>query len=242
MNSGMAVTLAAALVAAPAVTPAPSPAPESARLVPLGAQPLKEIGHVRALTTFCSSMLDFANVAIRSALSDDLEIVDTVETLEAADPDASVIAKQRLLGTLGEHFLTLRHSAVAGQRAAEALRNGAKDAPTDDQRAKLVDFANAVDGALHRQKVIDDQLSRLIAYLDVHPPVDWVEQYHAQIALQQLTGYRYSPIFNNPDGYLPWTLGDVRLDAVLRFVDEQKPIAADEVVAAERADPAFDGC
>ena len=133
-----------ALLAATAPSPSPAPSPTEA--------PLREIGRVHVTTPLCKTLATHAVVAANLALEDDRKITFTLGTLRGVDLDKNIIAKNRGTDQVRRQYAALRAGAVQGEAEMKKFREALKEMTNDEQRAALGKFADALDGALHRQK------------------------------------------------------------------------------------------
>ena len=232
------ISFVAALVLAalPLVAaPAPSPAPTE--------KPLKEIGRVRATTPLCRSMLEHATVAVNVVLDNDAKIAQTEATLRSVDLDSSAIAKFQGTKQITREYVALRRASVDGIGTAKQLREEAQNAPTDEQKHALTSFADALAGAIYRQKKMAEDMGRFIAYLDSQEPL--TEEERDEMRVQLLEHASDRTIGHNPFGdlnSLPETLSKQAKEAADQWHVRTLPIADDEDTAAKRIEPAFAGC
>lgn len=246
-----AALLATATVAqsvAQAVTP---PVPSStASAVPstsVGAH-LKEIGRIHVTTPLCKALVAGAVHAIDIETDNDGRLALAERTLATVDLDGNELLKHEGVVNLTQQFVALRAAAVEGNGIMRAFRAAAKTAPTDEQRANLRSFAEALDGALHRQKTLADDIGRLIAYLDAHPPID-KDAHDAMVfnAILEIGDSRFprttfDPRNDGPTGGVPEPLSVTAKSASAELVARAEPIGHDEDATAARMDPAFTGC
>lgn len=205
--------VAAALIVAVA-SPSPSPRPLE--------ESLKEIGRVRILSGVCAVQLAHANKAIVSAVRSDNLLVYTTRRLREIRFDDTVFSKSNGIREITKVFVDLRAEAKRGEGEIAALRDTVK-ATTDPARAlELKNFADALAGALTRQRKLADNLGSLIAYLDSHPRVENTR----------------GSVFYDPEDSLS-AMAKVAADEIeVRMV----PLTQDEQVAANHAGPALDTC
>ncbi len=230
--------LVLALTAGMAVaTSSPSPVPHEAAV-----EPLKEIGHVTATTSFCKAIVDHAVRAVTLGIDNDHRIDGVISTIRTTNFDADAVSKNRGLQQLSNQYATLAEQAVAAERAAKALRTDAHDAPTPEEAKDLTAFADALDGALHRQRTIARDLASMIAIFNVRPPMTEMEREELVIDAQRTEGYRFNVTYQPADERVPPLLSTVAKNAVDDFVDRRSGIAADELTAAKLVEPVFGGC
>jgi hypothetical protein len=135
-----------------------SPAPEAA---PDG--PLREIGHVRA--TMCGALVVHANGAISAALHDDLLIARTIGRLRASNLEDNALDRHTAMTELDRLAQQLHDSEVQGNGEIKRLRDMAAKSGDATQKTELRTFADALGGALNRQRKIADDLTGLLSYL-----------------------------------------------------------------------------
>lgn len=233
-------TQPAAALPPPATNPAP--APKSTE------RPLREIGRIRVTTPLCKALVGDAVRAIDIETENDRRLAVAETTLQTVDLDSNQIVKHRGVQDITRQFVALRAAAVEGNGVLRDFRERAKAATTDEQRGNLKLFADSLDGALHRQKTLADDIGRLIAYLDAHEPID-KDAHDAMI---------FNALLLENDRRFPHTAFDVRdfgplagvpeplsttsKNAAAELAKRAEPIAADEDAAAARIDPAFAGC
>jgi hypothetical protein len=225
----------AILPAAAKPSAAPSPAPSD--------KPLLEIGRVHATTPFCRGMIEQATAAVDVALSADRQIQFTSGMLRKVDLDSSQIAKYHGTEDLRKRYVALRATAVDGERRLKAFKDDLKAAPSDDQRAALEKFADALAGAIHRQKKIAEDLGRYLAFLDASDPLTEDERDEAQRKILENASNPYAP--HDPFGdinMVPETLSHSARGAAEELDVRASFIGKDEDDAASRIDAAFNRC
>lgn len=234
-----AALLSAALIAAllpPAPAATPSAAPSDA--------PLREIGSVRATTAFCKKMAETAVDAVDVTLNNDVKLVGISGALRTLDFDSNQLAKHRSTEELRKRFASLRASAVEGEREIRQFRADAKAATDPEQRAALEHFADALAGAVNRQKKLADGIGGYIAKLDSSEPLS--EDDHAELQLLHdinVSNTKYittDPLFQQPD--VPETLSHNAKQAAEEVDQRIVLINKDEDDAANRIDLAFKHC
>jgi hypothetical protein len=224
---------------ASSATGTPGPLPKAGAR-PLSAEPLKEIGRVHAMTTFCTAIVDHATLAVTDDIDNDGEISKLVIDLRNLDFDSSELAKRKSLATLSSLYTRFVTQAVAAEHAAKALRVDAKKAPTDERAKSVTAFADSLDGALHRQRTIARDLASILAMFDNQPQMSAQERDQMLIDAQ-LAGAVFTPqgaIFTSP----PPPLADVAKKAAENFVYRESGIVDDERAAADLIAPAFGDC
>ena len=209
---------------------------------------LKEIGHIRVTTTLCKALVAGAAHAVDIETQNDARLADAEATLKTIDLDSNQILKFRGVREITKRFVTLRAAAVEGNGLMRDFRDRAKTASTAQQRTDLLAFADALDGALHRQKVLADDLGRFVAYLDSHEPID-KDAHDRQIfdAIQLQNDARFPhTAFDvrdfGPTAGVPDPLSVTAKDASAELIKRSAPIAGDEDAAAQKIEPAFASC
>jgi len=244
MSGGLLFSVALLAVAA---SPSPAPSPTEA--------PLREIGRVHVTTPLCKTLATRASNAANIALEDNSKITFTLLTLRHVDLDKNIIYKNRGTEQLRREYAALRAGAVQGDAEMKKFRDALKDVTDDAQRAALEKFADALDGALLRQKKLADDLSRYIVWLDAQEPL--TDQERADIERSLLAGLNPaspSPFgrtpsqpqtIQNPFGnfaLIPETLSHSAKRAADELDTRATLIYRDEDTAADRIDMAFKGC
>jgi hypothetical protein len=252
--------LAVALLAAPAgqdpaapasAAPAPPDAAASSALKPalpdpeereLKLAPLKEIGHVKATTAFCQAIIDHAVKAVTLGIDNDRRIEVVQQTMRSSDFDSSLLSKNRALLDLTNQNGPLTEQAVAAEKAAKALRVDAEKAPTPEEAKELNAFADALDGALHRQRTIARDVASMIAIFNMHPNVTKDERDEAVVNEQLKDGYRGNVAYTSADDRVMPLLTKIAKDGADDIVTRQGGITHDELQAADLVEPVFGGC
>ena len=241
------VTLLTLAADMPAPAPAPTPSTASSPIAG-SAETLREIGRVRATTPFCHGLIENAIRAVAIETENGRRLGALEDSLRVVDLDKSQIAKARGTHDLTKRYVDLRAAAVEGDGLMKQFRKDAKMAPDDEQRASLVAFADSVDGALHRQKTLADDVGRLVAYLDTHDPID--KDAHDALVFNAILlesdarfpHTRFDPRDFGPFATVPDSLSTTVKNAADELVNRAAPIAGDEENAAARIDAAFAHC
>jgi hypothetical protein len=244
------MNLAFALVAAFAAATVSSPGPQAS---PTEA-PLREIGRVRATTPLCKTLAAHASAAVDQEQQGDRRVLLTVISFRTDEFDKSVITKNSSTTDLRHQFVALRAGAVAGLAEVKAFRDSLKEVTDPTQKADLEKFADALAGALNRQKKLAEELGRYIAWLDSQEWMsdqdrDDAQHWHMQnltnpTGKDPVTGQPVR-IFHNPFGDYnnqPETFNHAARRAGDEFELRAAPISGDEDDAAKRIEPAFKGC
>ena len=209
---------------------------------------LKEIGRIRVTTTLCKTLVVSAAHAVDIETQNNARLVDDEATLQTIDLDGSQILKARGVREITKRFVALRAAAVEGNVLMRGFRERAKTAIGDQQRADLLAFADALDGALHRQKILADDLGRFVAYLDAHEPID-KDTHDRQISnallLQNDVRFPHTPFDVRdfgPTAGVPDPLSVTAKNASAELIKRSAPISIDEAAAALKIEPAFASC
>jgi hypothetical protein len=241
----LALALAAVFAAATVSSPGPQASPTEA--------PLREIGRVRATTPQCKTLAAHASAAVDQEQQGDRRVVLTLISFRTDEFDKSVIAKSHSTTDLRHEYVAMRAGAVAGLAEMKAFRESIKEVTDETQRADLEKFADALAGALERQKKLAEELGRYIAWLDSQ---EWMSDQQRDDAqhwhMQNLTNSvgkdsngQLVQIFHNPFGDYnnqPETFNHAARRAGDEFELRAAPISGDEDAAAKRIEPAFKGC
>jgi hypothetical protein len=127
--------------------------------------PLREIGSVRA--TVCTTIVVHANSAISDALEDDQDLALIVNRLRTIDLDgANVIERHKRTNELMGLASKIRTAASAGDAEIKRLRDLAATSPDPKRKEELKAFADALGGAIYRQKKVAVDLDKLLTNLD----------------------------------------------------------------------------
>ncbi len=230
----------AAARAVPAAVPSTSPSPAALSAQVLA--PLKEIGRVKATTTFCKTIVDHATAAVERGIDNDGKIALEVHALRVSDFDANALTKANALQLLLAYNSTLGVQAVAAEKAAKALRVDAASAPTPEQAKNLIAFAAALDGALHRQRTVARDVASMIAIFGHRPQMTKMERDELVIEAQRAENNRGSQTYMNVEQSVPPLLSSIASDAADQLVERQSGIDHDEREAAKLLEPVFSGC
>lgn len=210
--------------------------------------PLKEIGRIRVTTPLCKALVGAATRAVAIETENDRLLGIAENTLLTTDLDRNELAKYQGVREITKQYLDLRTSALAGNQSMRDFREQAKGAPTLEQRESLKTFADALDGALRRQRLLADDIGRLVSYLDAHPPLTPAE-HEALVfdALRTQNEVRLSrAIFDSrivgPFAGVPETLSTTARRTGTEIARRAESIASDEDAAAARIEPAFSRC
>jgi hypothetical protein len=212
-----------------------SPAP----LPPAGT--LKEIGRVRA-SAACGNIVVHANSAIFSTLRDDATVSLAINRLRNLDLESSSLKLQQGIHELDTLATQLHDDSTHGVAEVKRLRDLADHTTDPVRKAELAQFADAIGGALYRQKKISLDLSGFVAYL----------QYHGMAAQDaDATPEPLAPDFAStsasPAPYYQGlshqqTPNELASNAATDFAERMQQIGVDEVRASDHAEGAVTGC
>ena len=225
--------LLAALAGAPEAPSAGVPAPAK----------LEEIGRVRSLPA-CTPIVVRANSAISVALGNDSTLAILMTRLRNVDYDASnVVGRKHVRDDLMAFSKRLHDAAVAGEADVRKLRELAAASPNPDRKAELKAFADALGGAIFRQKRVAFDLDRAVVVQEGRAAA---AELRGSQGIQSITDDLSAgrTTFNNQR-----TRGDTnsRFNGTLRdladdFTERAQLIAVDEGTAAEHSLGATTGC
>jgi len=221
-----------------ALTPTPEPSPP-----PMTNSPLKEIGRVRALPA-CTTIVVHANSAIDWALRNDNALAVSVNHLKHVDLDANPLSRSRGLNELMGLSRVMRKQAVDAEGEVKRLREIAAASEDATRKEELKTFADALGGAIFRQKRAADDLARFVVITEGR-----VAKAEAHMDMQ--TGKdpsqdgAFKPIANAPSAPYspsPLYLNETARDAAIEFEARIALIVADEAKAADHSIGATSGC
>ncbi|HYW53301.1 MAG TPA: hypothetical protein VE826_04975 [Dongiaceae bacterium] len=241
----MFLPLVVALIAAdpvPAPSSAPAPATGSASSAASAAKPtpLTEIGRVRALPA-CVPIVAHANGAITQALDNDRTLAIISTNLHATDFDKlNVLQRRNAIDALMKQAEAMRVASSAGDAEVKKLREYAKASPDPKRKEELKTFADALGGALYRQKKAAVEFMRDISIMrgreDAQEVRDIMKTANpapplvaTQVSVREMAGAlpAPAPTYNKQMQYL----GDT-LDGLTAGILTDEGVAADHSVAA----------
>ncbi|MEA2786155.1 MAG: hypothetical protein QOF71_2259 [Candidatus Eremiobacteraeota bacterium] len=225
------VVALAAADPAPAASSAPRPTP------------LTEIGRVRALPA-CVPIVAHANGAITQALDNDRTLAVLTTNLHNTNFDKlNVVQRKNAIDALMKHAEAMRIAASAGDAEVKKLREYAVNSPDPKRKEELKTFADALGGALYRQKKAAVELMRDVSILQGRE--DNAEARGLMRAANRVPSYPNAQAAANTGAIMPGVpdsynkqfqgIGDV-LD------DLTKGIQLDEGTAADHSIAATSGC
>jgi hypothetical protein len=139
----------------------PTPAP-----VALPPTPLREIGRTTSRPV-CTNIVVHANSAIMDSLNNDQDLTVAINHLQTTDIDGANAAERRKrLADLMSFASKIRTSSSAGNAEVKRLRELAAAETNPERKAELTAFADALGGALFRQKLAADDLAKLVTNVE----------------------------------------------------------------------------
>ncbi len=157
----MLVSLILAVALATAATPSPELTPDPS--ASSSASTLREIGHVYT-SGACTAIVTRANSAISTAIRNDQTMTIIATTLRSVDLDSSNrLVKIKGLRELQQYADDLRTSAEHAKAQVKQLRALANDSTDPVRKAELTSFADALGGAIERQRHIGGGLQGMLA-------------------------------------------------------------------------------
>lgn len=241
MLSVLPFVMLAAAVAAPVPAPSASAPPTK----------LQEIGRVRS-APICTTIVVHANGAISQALENDRSLAVLTTNLRAIDFDGeNELQRRNSIDGLMKSTQAVRTNFRAADGEIKTLRAIAEASKDPQRKAELKEFADALGGALQRQKRAAEEFDRDIVIMrgrqeaaDMHA----IEQRDTRLVaagtiptqvLDRMDRQRAVNIPQPvPDGQWNRTMHDIAAALDERVV----PIASDEGVAADHSIPATTGC
>jgi hypothetical protein len=226
----MVVALAAA-DPAPAASSAPRPTP------------LTEIGRVRALPA-CVPIVAHANGAITQALDNDRTLAALTMNLHNTNFDKlNFMQRKNAIDALMKQAELMRIASSAGDVEVKKLREYAVNSPDPKRKAELKTFADALGGALYRQKKAAVEFMRDVSILQGRE--DAAEARGLMRASNPVPPYAAAQAMANTPSILPgvpdsYTKQLQGIGAVLE--DLNKGIQMDEGLAADHSIAATSGC
>jgi len=229
--------LAIALQTASTPAPAPEPHPSAAASAEPQAGTLQEIGHVYS-NGLCTAIVTRANSAISTTLRNDQTVTLVISTLHTRDFDSdNRLVHIRSLKEL-EHYATdLRVSAIHAGAQIQELRKMAAESTDPVRKEELKEFADALGGALQRQKKIGAELQGMLARIAGRD--SFVQAYETM----EHTGHDFVPPWNWADVDFHTSVYNLMAFHEAQLVEYQLPlITGDESKAADHVAGAVNGC
>lgn len=216
------------------------PAPAATAAPPT---PLTEIGRVRG-RSMCASIVVHANAAIDGALDNDRTFGSLMARLSTAELDGvDEISRRKTLDEIDKNASRIRIQALNGEGEVRRLRELAAASTDDERKKELRSFADALGGALYRQRRAALDLQRMVVILAGRRAADEAtitvlgerDTGAARISSEESRAYRSMPRRSYNEN------GSLREGASM--IGERLPlIAVDEGTAADHAVGATTGC
>lgn len=227
-------------VVAAGVPAGPAPTPAAAPPVPANANagtPLKEIGRVTS-SAMCTAIVVRANSAIGAALRNDQTLTMAVSALRRADLDsANAIDKNKSMRDIERLANDLRMSAGNAEAQITKLREMSAEATDPERKAELKEFADALGGALFRQKRIGHDLQKMLAIIEGRDARAGAKADMAYAMPENRSFGNLHPYDFDPSHYNQMAQG-----AAKDLEERTLAILADESKAAEHIVGAVNGC
>ena len=226
----------------------PAPAASTAPATSSAPTPLKEIGRVRALPA-CVPIVAHANGAITQALDNDRTLAIITNNLHATDFDKlNFMQRRNAIDALMKQAEAMRVASSAGDVEVKKLREYAVNSPDPQRKAELKAFADALGGALYRQKKAAVEFMRDVTVMrgreDAQEARDIMHRDNALTA----PPYRGAQQMNDTAAYggplpQPATVYNKQLREIGDTMDQlTQRILVDEGVAADHSIAATSGC
>ncbi|MHB8145648.1 MAG: hypothetical protein ACYDGM_00100 [Vulcanimicrobiaceae bacterium] len=251
------VNLLTLLIALTSASPSPMP---SASPVPA----LHEIMRVRS-SALCAEFASHANGAIDAATSNDTTLVRLVDSLGRAKMDDSRLAWNNELLRLERMSDKITQQWRTGEREVAQVRALAAKSTDPQEKSELTSSANALGGALWRQRRIARDLDGFIAFMEtdqmmtntvaegkanqmvfgttdpVHDPSfgDSVNMHNAMVARSYEAPPDTVPFPGDPNNPKP---SEQAMAAAKDFARRLGAIGQDEIQAAVHIEQASEGC
>ncbi len=129
---------------------------------------MREIGRTTTIDPLCINVVVHANAAIGAALHNDESLTGSVAYLKTVDLESNDLKRTQGIHRLEKESTTLRRDAETGLSEITRLRELAKRTTDPNVKAELTAFADALGGALYRQKKAAVDLQRMIVIIEGH--------------------------------------------------------------------------
>jgi hypothetical protein len=229
------------LAGVPAATPSPSAPPTK----------LQEIGRVR--TSICTAIVVHANGAITQALDNDRTLAILTTNLRTLDFDKqNPLQRRNAIDALMKQTQAIRENFRGADYEIKQLRQYALNSPDPQRKVELKTFADALGGALQRQKRAAEEFDRDITILRGREDAREAHEIERRDMRLATAGMIPSAFLDNMDalrapaqGPRPPREGEWNqtMQQIAGAVDERLPaIATDEGKAADHSIAATTGC
>ncbi len=149
-------------------TPAPHPTPIAPDATRAMVTELREIGHVRATTLFCSNLRHSTAQAANAAVAFEVAALATMTDLVRFSNPPNQLQKMRLEHSLDDDLRDLADLSRNGGAELAELRVMAKSAPPGQAR-ELLALRDSLDGAKSRQHYLVKELARMVGTFAERP-------------------------------------------------------------------------
>ncbi len=235
------IVIALAAEPSPVSAAAASPAPASAAAA--NPTPLREIGRVRALPA-CVPIVAHANGAITEALDNDRTLAILSTNLHNVDYEKlNSLQLRNALDELMAQAGNIRIASASGDQEIKRLRELAKVSPDPKRQKELKDFADALGGALYRQKKAAAEVMSAITVIRGREDHD-----EAQDLMQKSNAVPpFGAAMATVNAPRPLPVADPRYNKQMKGIgdamdDRVKSILVDEGAAADHSIAATSGC
>lgn len=126
--------------------------------------PLKEIIHVKS-SPLCTEFAQHANNAIDSATRNDVALGSLIGSLRSGNLDGNVIAHNNAMNRLNDFADAITRDWKNGEKEVGELRKLSVHTADTATKKELKDAADALGGALWRQRKIARDVDGFVAYL-----------------------------------------------------------------------------
>jgi hypothetical protein len=232
-----------------------SPSPVPSAVAPPSA--LKEIGHVESLSV-CSAIVVHANSAIGVALDNDQNLALTINRLRTTDlDDDNEIKRRNGMNDLTTLTGRIRVAAASGAGEIKRLRAMAAQTAEPTRKAELKAFADALSGAITRQRKAAEDLDKTITIIDGRRAVEAIDTPELTSEREAISDSSQASAVHDADGRdrvdtgimrnpaaptTPSRVNDILRAMADEFVTRTQAILADEGVAADHSLGATTGC
>ncbi len=219
----------------------PTPAANSAATP----TPLKEIGRVRALPA-CVPIVAHANGAINDALENDRTLSVISTNLRGTDFNKlNFIQRRNAVQAMLRRAEAIGKAAAAGDAEVKRLREYAVNSPDPQRKEELKTFADALGGAIYRQKKAAVEFQRDVAILngrdEAQEARDRIDDETNDLTLTRKLG------LSTPRPLRPTPTPDPQYDQHYKVLADKldelnQGILRDEGIAADHSIAATSGC
>jgi hypothetical protein len=222
----------------------PTPAPEASSAA--RPTPLTEIGRVRALPA-CVPIVAHANGAITQALDNDRTIAMMSINAHSTDFDKqNIIQRRNSIQALMKQAEAIRVASSAGDVEVKKLREYANAATDPQRKAELKAFADALGGAIYRQKKAAVEFMRNITVLEGRTAAATAQAELLPVETRQIPGTAMSRSTEPPRVGLqvgaPDSYNKVLAEIADRLDQDSELVRVDEGSAADHSIAATSGC